>query len=90
MTKSIQRIGILGSTGSIGRQTLEVVDAFPDRFEVVAIAAHSNADIVADQVRRYHPKWVGMTSEAAATVLRSTTQGPPILGGPTALEQLVA
>ena len=85
-----QRIGILGSTGSIGRQTLEVVDAFPHRFEVVAIAAHSNTDIVAGQITKYHPKWVAMTDLPAAATLRSMDLGVPILSGNSALQQIVA
>ncbi len=85
----IQRIGILGSTGSIGRQTLEVVDAFPDRFQVVAIAAHSNTEIVADQIAKYRPQWVAMTAHSAAEKLQSMDLGTSILSGPAALHQIV-
>jgi len=49
-------IAVLGSTGSIGRTTLEVVSAFPDRFKVVALTAHRSADVLLEQARRHRPK----------------------------------
>ena len=49
MTK--KKISIIGSTGSIGRSTLEVVRQFPDRFEVVALGAGSNAALLFEQIR---------------------------------------
>jgi 1-deoxy-D-xylulose-5-phosphate reductoisomerase len=66
----MKRIAILGSTGSIGRQCLKVVDSLPGRFEVVALAAGSNAKLVAEQVARHHPKVVSMGTEASASELR--------------------
>ncbi|HKS69386.1 MAG TPA: 1-deoxy-D-xylulose-5-phosphate reductoisomerase [Ktedonobacterales bacterium] len=58
-----RRIAILGSTGSIGRQTLDVVRAYPDRFEVVALAARSNVALLAEQAREFHPQVVVCTSD---------------------------
>jgi 1-deoxy-D-xylulose-5-phosphate reductoisomerase len=49
-------IAVLGSTGSIGRTTLEVVSAFPDRFKIVALTAHRSADVLLEQARRHHPE----------------------------------
>jgi 1-deoxy-D-xylulose-5-phosphate reductoisomerase len=49
-------IAVLGSTGSIGRTTLEVVSAFPDRFKIVALTAHRSADVLLEQARRHHPQ----------------------------------
>ena len=49
-------VSILGSTGSIGTQTLEIVDACPDNFVVDALSAGSNAELMADQVMRYRPR----------------------------------
>lgn len=66
MTK---RISILGSTGSIGRQCLNVVDSLPGRFEVVALAAGSNVELVAEQIARHRPKVVSVGTEAAAREL---------------------
>ncbi|HET9200153.1 MAG TPA: 1-deoxy-D-xylulose-5-phosphate reductoisomerase [Dehalococcoidia bacterium] len=51
-------IAILGSTGSIGRQTLEIVASLPDRFKVLALAAGSNRDLLLHQVVRFQPQVV--------------------------------
>ena len=56
-----KRIAILGSTGSIGRQALEVVTWHPDRFEVVALAARSDSDLFREQVRRFMPRLAALT-----------------------------
>jgi 1-deoxy-D-xylulose-5-phosphate reductoisomerase len=65
----MNRIAILGSTGSIGRQSLAVVDALPGRFEVVALAAGSNIALAAEQVARHNPKLVAVGTEAGARQL---------------------
>jgi 1-deoxy-D-xylulose-5-phosphate reductoisomerase len=65
----MKRIAILGSTGSIGRQCLNVVDSLPGRFEVVALAAGSNVELVAEQIARHRPKLVSVGTEAAAREL---------------------
>ena len=51
----MKNIVILGSTGSIGRQTLDVVRAFPDEFRVLGLAAGNNAGLLAEQVREFPP-----------------------------------
>jgi 1-deoxy-D-xylulose-5-phosphate reductoisomerase len=53
-----RRIALLGSTGSIGRQTLDVVRRFPDQFHIVAIAARSNVSLLAQQVQEFKPSLV--------------------------------
>jgi 1-deoxy-D-xylulose-5-phosphate reductoisomerase len=65
----MKRISILGSTGSIGRQCLSVVDSLPGRFEVIALAAGSNVALLADQISRHHPKVVAVSTEASAREL---------------------
>lgn len=65
-----QRIVILGSTGSIGRSTLDVVDRHPGRFEVAGLAAGRRVERLAEQVRRYRPRAVGVADAAAAAHLR--------------------
>lgn len=62
----MKRISILGSTGSIGRQSLDVVESFPGRFEVIGLAAGSNVDLVVDQIARHKPKVVSVATEEAA------------------------
>jgi 1-deoxy-D-xylulose-5-phosphate reductoisomerase len=61
----MQRIAILGSTGSIGRSALAVVDAHADRLQVVALAAGENVTRMAEQVERYRPRAVAMASASA-------------------------
>jgi 1-deoxy-D-xylulose-5-phosphate reductoisomerase len=66
---SMTRVAILGSTGSIGRSALAVVDAHSDRLRVVALAAGENAALLADQVARYRPSVVGVATTAASQEL---------------------
>jgi len=67
----MKRIAILGSTGSIGRSTLSVVESYPDRFQVATLAAGNNADAVLEQALRWKPKVVSLANEPAAHVLQS-------------------
>ena len=61
-----RHIAVLGSTGSIGRQTLDVVRAFPDRFRVVALAARENAALLAEQAHEFGASLVALTSAEPA------------------------
>src|ERR1700758_4197160 len=67
----MRRIAILGSTGSIGRSTLSVAEAYPERFQIVALAAGGNIDAAFEQARRWRPRVVSMAAENDADVLRS-------------------
>jgi 1-deoxy-D-xylulose-5-phosphate reductoisomerase len=67
----MRRISILGSTGSIGRSTLTVADAYPDRFEIVALAAGANVDAAFQQAQRWKPRLVSIASEKNADLLRT-------------------
>jgi len=58
MANAVRRLAILGSTGSIGRQTLDVVRALPERFQVVGLAAGKNITLLAEQVREFKPEFV--------------------------------
>lgn len=78
---------LLGSTGSIGTQTLDVVSRYPDRFRVVAVSAGgSRIDVLADQVRRFAPSVVALPDGAAADALRAVlgTDAPELFVGPEA------
>jgi 1-deoxy-D-xylulose-5-phosphate reductoisomerase len=66
----MKSISILGSTGSVGRSTLGVVDAFPDELRVVGLAAGANIELVAEQVRTYRPELVSVRGEDDARRLR--------------------
>ncbi len=67
----MRAISILGSTGSIGRSTLAVVDAFPEELRVVGLAAGANVELLAEQVERYRPELVSVKSVADAERLRA-------------------
>ncbi len=62
----MKRIAILGSTGSIGRSTLSVVEAHPDRFQVATLAAGHNVDAAFEQAKRWRPKLVSVAAETDA------------------------
>ncbi len=66
-----KRLSILGSTGSIGRQTLEIVKANPDHFECRALAAGRNVDLLAEQIKQFKPGYVSVYSEKEARKLES-------------------
>src|SRR3984893_6846623 len=66
---AVKKISILGSTGSIGRQTLAVVDAMPGRFAVSALDAGSNLDELSQQISRHHPELVSVATPDLATNL---------------------
>src|SRR5450631_880927 len=67
----MRSISILGSTGSIGRSTLSVVESYPDRFQIIALAAGKNLDTVLEQAVRWKPRVVSVASESDAEALRS-------------------
>jgi 1-deoxy-D-xylulose-5-phosphate reductoisomerase len=66
----MKRIAILGSTGSIGRSTLRVAEAYPDRFQIVTLAAGSNLDAAFEQAKRWRPRVISMAAEKDADSLR--------------------
>lgn len=65
----MKSVSILGSTGSIGCNTLRVIDAFPEDFGVAALGAGANVELLAEQIERYRPRVVSVTDEAAAEKL---------------------
>ena len=65
-----KRLSLLGSTGSIGTQTLDIVDACPENFVVDALSAGNNAELMAEQVLKYQPKIASLSTEAAANELK--------------------
>ncbi len=65
----MKRISILGSTGSIGRQCLNVVDAHPGKFQIVALAAGSNVQLAAEQTLKHNPQVVSVGTESGAREL---------------------
>lgn len=83
---TLTTVSIAGSTGSIGRQTLEVVAAEPDRFEVVAIGANASVDVLADQARAVRPKVVAVADTGRVRELEDRVPaGTEVVAGPDAL-----
>ncbi len=58
MGSTVKRLAVLGSTGSIGQQTLQVVRALPNRFRIVGLAAGKNVDLLERQIKEFNPKFV--------------------------------
>jgi len=63
-------LSILGCTGSVGTNVLRIVDAFPERFRVIGLAAGQNVDVLAPQVARYRPQVVSVATRESAEALR--------------------
>lgn len=79
----MKKIAILGSTGSIGTQTLDVAAANPERIRVVALAAHKNDALLEAQIRKFQPLVAALSDPAAAKRLKERYNGPTeILSGP--------
>lgn len=87
-----QRVCVLGSTGSIGVSTLDVIARHPDRYRVVALSAHQRVDEFAAQCLHWRPRFAVMTDAAAARVLRERLAGSgvEVLSGPAALDEVAA
>ena len=79
----MKSIAILGSTGSVGATTLDIVSRFPERFRVVAMAAGYNLELMAEQVRRFGPELVSVATPELAQELaaRIRPRRPAILSG---------
>ena len=94
MTTSLQRVCILGATGSIGSNTLDVISRHPDRFEVFALTAHSRVDELFAQCVQWRPRFAVLPEEAQAVDLRTRlkTRGikTEVLAGAQALCDLAA
>ena len=80
-------IAILGSTGSIGRQALEVIALHPDRFFVTALTAHKNAALLFDQVRSFRPRLAALTGVSSPVPIPDDLSFCSFRFGPKALEE---
>lgn len=73
-----KKIAILGSTGSIGRQTLDVISAFKDDFQVVGLAAGNNLQLLTEQIKEFCPRFVSVKDAKLAQELKSILKDPAI------------
>ena len=94
MTTSFQRVCILGATGSVGSNTLDVISRHPDRFEVFALTAHSRVDALFAQCVQWRPRFAALPDQAQAADLRGRLKAEGIetevLAGAQALCDLAA
>src|SRR3989338_6864296 len=66
-----RKVSVLGSTGSIGRQTLDVLSAFKEDFEVVGLAAGANVQLLIEQIKKHKPRFVSVKDTELAQELKS-------------------
>ena len=88
MAEPPARVAILGSTGSIGRQALDVIARHPDRFTVVALAAGANDALITEQAHAFGVRMIGLADPAAAARARAAFDGGEVVDGPTAAETI--
>ena len=86
-----KQIAVLGSTGSIGRQALEVVAANPNRFQIYALTANNNVELLAQQARIFNPDVVCIANENHYELLKKLLEDLPIkvFAGSDAIAQIV-
>ncbi|MDD1721858.1 MAG: 1-deoxy-D-xylulose-5-phosphate reductoisomerase, partial [Euryarchaeota archaeon] len=80
----MKRIAILGSTGSIGCSSLKVIEAHPEAYQVAALAAGKNIDLLAEQIRKFRPQVVAVLGDQEAESLKErlgNAQEPRIVSG---------
>jgi len=76
----MKKVAILGSTGSIGGQTLEIIEDNMERFRVVALTANKNVPLISDQIKKFKPLMVAMADEQSAEELRGTLAKDDVKG----------
>lgn len=86
----MKKIAILGSTGSIGTQALEVIDKIPKEFEIVALSAGSNVDLISEQIKKYNPKIVSVKTQQEADILQNKFPKTEVLYGEEGLLKIVS
>lgn len=81
----MKRIALLGSTGSIGRQVLQVVDRYPEEYSVVSLSANTNAKLLGEQIAKYSPLVAGLTDPRNANDIEALPSGTALYTGENAL-----
>jgi len=84
----MKRVAVLGSTGSIGTSTLSVAEAFPDRFQIVALAAGCNIELLRTQVAHHKPQLVAVAREEDAQMLAREFADTRFVGGVEGVEEI--
>lgn len=83
----MKKLAILGSTGNVGTQVLEVVDKYPGKFRIIALSARGNMDLLMKQIKKYKPLYVGIVDEQKAQELKKKTK-VKIFSGEKALVEI--
>lgn len=91
MQQKVRRIAILGSTGSIGTQALEVIQAHSELFEVEVLSAHRNSNLLIQQARQFQPNAVVVTDDESYIRVKDALSDLPVkvFGGHKALDEVV-
>ncbi len=85
----MKKIVILGSTGSIGKNTLEVIRAFRDKFKVIALTAKQNIKILENQIKEFQPKYVAVLNSDAAAKLKKKIKNIEVFVGEDGIKYLL-
>ena len=86
---TVKALSVLGSTGSIGTQTLELAEEFPDRYRVVALTAGNNLDLLVEQIRRHAPEAVALADPDRLNELRDRLNALEASDRPARLPELL-
>lgn len=86
----MKRIAVLGSTGSIGTQALDIIRRCPDRFRAAALSCGKNIKLLEEQIREFSPEAVAVADEKDAAELRKKYRGTEVLCGAEGLKELAA
>ncbi len=73
-----KKVAVLGSTGSIGRQTLDVISAFRDDFEVIGLAAGNNIQLLTEQIKEFQPRFISVKDAFLAQELKALLKNPSV------------
>src|SRR5262249_31890403 len=86
-----RRVVVLGSTGSIGTNCLDVIAHLEDRLQAVGLSAHSSIDVLCDQAERFRPRWIALTDGDAAPPINRTRlpPGSEVLTGEDGIRTMV-
>lgn len=84
----MKRVAVLGSTGSIGRNALEVIASHPDRLQLVGLAARSQTDLLIEQIRKFSPRLIGVWDSDKAKSVSQAAGRDGVLSGREGLIQL--
>ena len=91
MGSRVKNIAILGSTGSIGKNTLEVVRTYPDRYRITYLTTNTNVELLRQQIEEVHPIGIVVQDEGKASLLKNVVNGKiELLAGSSGLEEVVA